>query len=160
MPRAGLHGLIAGAAGTIALDITTYGDMLVRGRAASDIPARLAGDLAERIGLAALAPATSDARTANRRSAAGALLGYATGLGLGAAYALVRSRSGRMPVPLAGVALGLAAMTASDTPIALTGLSDPRTWTPVDWASDLIPHLVYGLVTVQVYEVIAAGSSR
>ena len=65
-----------------------------------------------------------------------------------------------MPVPLAGVALGLAAMTASDTPIALTGLSDPRTWTPVDWASDLIPHLVYGLVTVQVYEVIAAGSSR
>ena len=45
-----------------------------------------------------------------------------------------------------------AAMAASDVSIALTGVSDPRTWTPADWASDVIPHLVYGLVTVETYE--------
>jgi hypothetical protein len=159
MLRAGLFGLVAGAAGTMALDITSYGDMLVRGRAASNVPASVAGILAQQIGLAALAPETSGADADNRRSAAGALLGYATGLGLGVGYALLRGRGGRVRVPVAGVALGIAAMVASDVPTALTGVSDPRTWTPADWASDLIPHLAYGLVTVQTYEAISAGSA-
>ena len=56
------------------------------------------------------------------------------------------------PVTLGGVL----AMVASDLPIALTGASDPRTWTSVDWLSELLPHLVYGLVTVQTYELIAS----
>jgi hypothetical protein len=159
MVRHGLLGLVAGATGTIALDFTTYGDMLVRGRAASGVPANLAGILAERIGLAALAPGKTDERAANRRSAAGALLGYSTGLGLGVVYALLRGRGGRVQPTVAGVAVGIAAMIASDVPIALTGVSDPRTWTPVDWASDLIPHLVYGLVTVDTYEAIATGKT-
>ena len=26
-------------------------------------------------------------------------------------------------------------------------VTDPRTWSAVDWLSDVVPHLVYGLVT-------------
>ena len=39
-------------------------------------------------------------------------------------------------------------MTAADTSYAMTGVSDPTTWTDADWISDLVPHMIYGLVTV------------
>jgi len=39
-------------------------------------------------------------------------------------------------------------------PIALSGVSDPRTWGLSGWASDAIPHLVYELVTVAAYDTI------
>ncbi len=39
-------------------------------------------------------------------------------------------------------------MAASDVPIAALGVSDPRTWSLSDWASDVIPHLIYGVATV------------
>jgi hypothetical protein len=154
MLRQALLGIVAGAAGTMALDITTYGDMLLRGRAASNVPADVAGWTAAQLGIAALSPAREDAATDNRRSAAGALLGYTVGLGIGGVYGLLRSRNDndRVSVPLAGAAVGIVAMIASDLPIAVSGASDPRTWTPVDWASDLIPHLVYGIVTVGTFE--------
>ncbi|MEU2880895.1 hypothetical protein ABZ651_32805, partial [Streptomyces sp. NPDC007070] len=35
-------GLLAGAVGTLALDVVTYGDMLLRGRPSSGIPAQVA----------------------------------------------------------------------------------------------------------------------
>jgi hypothetical protein len=156
MLRNGLHGVIAGAAGAMALDITTYGDMLLRGRGASGVPARVAGAIADELGFDALATARQEEPAANRREAAGALLGYATGIGIGGLYGVLRGSRGSVSTPLAGVALGILAMIASDMPIALTGASDPRTWTPVDWTSDLIPHLIYGLVTVETFEAIAA----
>ena len=154
-----LRGVIAGATGTMALDITTYGDMLLRGRPASAVPAKAAGALADTLGIATLATAETGERAENRRSAMGALLGYATGLGIGGAYGLLRSRGGEVPTPLAGVAVGLAAMLAGDIPGALTGASDPSDWTAADWASTLIPHLVYGLVTAATYERIANRSA-
>lgn len=150
-----LRGVIAGATGTMALDITTYGDMLLRGRPASEVPAKAAGNLADTLGITALSSSAPGERAANRRSAAGALLGYATGLGIGGAYGLLRARGGSVRTPLAGVAVGLVAMLAGDVPGALTGASDPGEWTPADWASTLIPHLVYGLVTAATYETIA-----
>jgi hypothetical protein len=149
-----LRGAIAGAAGTIALDLTTYGDMLVRGRGASSVPARMAGVLADQLGITPLATRTEGDSADNRREAAGALLGYTTGVGIGLIYGLLRGQSHRRTSPLVGAAVGLSAMAASDVPIALTGVSDPATWSTTDWLSDLIPHLVYGLVTVAVYEVI------
>jgi hypothetical protein len=160
MLQRALHGIIAGAAGTTALDVTTYGDMLLRGRSASNVPATVAGSLADALGVSFLGSGATGAKADNRRSAAGALLGYGTGLGIGAAYGLIRGNGGRVPTPLAGTALGILAMVASDLPIALTGASDPRTWTPVDWLSDLIPHLIYGLVTVQAYEFITAQKDQ
>lgn len=154
-----LRGAIAGAAGTIALDLTTYGDMLVRGRGASSVPARMAGVMADQIGIAPLATGTEGDVADNRREAAGAVLGYSTGVGIGLVYGLLRGHTDRKASPLAGAAVGLSAMAASDLPIALTGVSDPATWSSTDWLSDLIPHLVYGLVTVAVYDALR-GTSR
>lgn len=152
-----LRGAIAGAAGTIALDLTTYGDMLLRGRGASSVPANMAGVLADQAGFTPLATDTPGEQAGNRRQAAGALLGYGSGVTIGVLYGLIRGGNAGKASPVAGAAVGLSAMAASDLPIALTGISDPATWSATDWLSDIIPHLVYGLVTVAVYEAIDGG---
>ena len=36
--------------------------------------------------------------------------------------------------------------------MAALGVSDPRTWRPADWLSDLVPHLAYGAVTALAYD--------
>jgi hypothetical protein len=36
--------------------------------------------------------------------------------------------------------------------MAALGVSDPTTWSATDWISDVVPHLVYGLVTAAVIE--------
>ena len=155
MLRRVLLGAVAGATGNLTLEIVTYGDMLLRGRSASGVPAKIAGILADDFGIEALSSAATGTQADNRRSAAGALLGYALGIGLGGAYGLVRPGLGRMSTPLAGAAVGLAAMTAADASYAVTGASNPKTWTVTDWISDPVPHIIYGLVTVATYETIA-----
>jgi hypothetical protein len=155
MLRGALLGAVAGATGNLTLEVVTYGDMLVRGRASSGVPAKMAGILADNFGIGALSSTATGEQGDNRRSAAGALLGYALGVGLGSAYGLVRPALGRVSTPLAGLAVGLAAMTAADVSYAVTGVSDPTTWTAADWISDLVPHVVYGVVTVATYESIA-----
>jgi hypothetical protein len=136
-------GIVGGAVGTAALNITTYGDMVLRGRGESNVPSTMVKNVAEAAGIGALA--SDDEATAHRRSALGALLGYANGIGVGAAYGAIRPALRGVPVLLAAVAAGAAAMALSDVPIAKTGASDPRTWTAADWAADAIPHLAYGL---------------
>jgi len=32
------------------------------------------------------------------------------------------------------------------------GTTDPRSWSPGDWASDLVPHLVYGAGVVLTFD--------
>ncbi len=88
----------------------------------------------------------------NRASGLGALLGYVNGLGVGIAYSLLRSQTETISLPLAGLGVGLAAMTASDVPLVLARVSNPKTWGLSGWVSDLIPHVIYGLVTVLTYE--------
>ncbi|MEU6809933.1 hypothetical protein ABZ920_13225 [Streptomyces sp. NPDC046831] len=140
-------GLLAGAAGTLALDLTTYGDMLVRGRGSSGVPAQVAERLADRTGVGL---GEGDTRS-HRAEAAGALLGYLTGVGVGAAYGLLRRRSGPLPVSVAGPLLGAAAMAGSDVPAAALRVTDPFSWDTTSWVSDVVPHLVYGLTTASVY---------
>jgi hypothetical protein len=41
-------------------------------------------------------------------------------------------------------------MLAADGPMVRLRLTDPRQWSVVDWGSDAIPHLGYGLVTTAV----------
>ena len=110
-----LWGIAAGAVGTIALDVVSYLDMVVRARPASSLPAEVAGALAERAGVELAAEGNQSERAANRRSGIGALFGYGVGLGVGAAYGLLQSV---LPVPrrpwVAATGLGLAAMAASD----------------------------------------------
>ncbi len=158
MLRGATLGAIAGATGNLTLEIVTYGDMLLRGRGSSGVPAKMAGILADQLGIEPLATRTTGEEADNRRTASGALLGYALGVGLGAAYGLVRSSAGgRVSTPLAGLGVGVAAMTVADASYALSAASDPAEWTTADWISDLVPHVVYGLVTVAAYEAISGS---
>ena len=147
-----LWGAAAGAVGTAVLNAVTYGDMLIRGRPASTVPAKAARILADHLGIDALRTENEDQRADNRRSATGALLGYATGVGVGVGYAVVRSRINATSALRAGLLLGLAAMVAGDGPIVVTGASDPTTWSAADWLADLVPHLAYGLAAAATFE--------
>ncbi|HEV8192311.1 MAG TPA: hypothetical protein VGP82_12660 [Ktedonobacterales bacterium] len=64
----------------------------------------------------------------------------------------MRPQFKRVPLPLAAVAVGLAAMATSDVPAVSTGVTNPQTWETSGWLADLIPHLSYGLVTVAPFE--------
>ncbi|MFF4487893.1 hypothetical protein ACFY0F_15605 [Streptomyces sp. NPDC001544] len=140
-------GMLAGAAGTVALNMVTYGDMLLRGRSSSGMPAQVADRLADRVGVG-----LGDGETGeHREEAAGALLGYATGLGVGAAYGLLRRGDGSLPAMAAGPLLGAAAMAGSDVPATALGVTDPTSWSLTSWLSDVAPHLAYGLTTACVY---------
>ncbi len=145
-------GITSGAVGTAALNITTYLDMALRGRPGSQVPAEDVRKVTEIAGLQ-LAQQGRDRETAqNRRQALGSLMGYVTGLGVGALYGLVRTRLGSVPLPAAASGLGLAAMAGSDVPSTLLGVTDPTTWSAKSWASDLVPHLAYGIATALAYE--------
>lgn len=146
-----LCGAVAGAAGTVALNIATYADMTARGRPASETPAELVKRVASSADVAALT--ADDAPAKNRRSGLGALLGYVNGIGLGAAYGTFRPLlPDRMPVAASGLAVGLIAMLLSDVPAAKTGATDPAAWTPADWLADLVPHALYGVALVLAYD--------
>lgn len=150
-----LQGMAAGAVGTAALDIVSYADMALRGRPASQVPAHVAGALAAKVGIrlsAADAGANDDSSADNRRSGIGALLGYATGLGIGAAYGVLRPYVRALPLPVAGVGATLAAMATSDVPATALGVTDPRSWSARDWTLDVGFHLAYGLATAIAFE--------
>lgn len=164
MPNKIIAGLVAGAAGTVALNVTTYLDMAVRGRPASQLPAKVAARLTEEAGI----PLDFDVeeqdgggessddpgRVANRQEAVGALLGYANGLGMGVGYGIVRLVVPRPPTWLAAGLLGGAAMAASDVPAVRLELTDPQEWGAKGWLSDIAPHLAYGLVTAMTFEAV------
>ncbi|MEU5517791.1 hypothetical protein AB0H65_25705 [Streptomyces griseoaurantiacus] len=148
------RGCAAGAAGTTALNAVTYADMALRGRPTSSVPEdvvdRITADTGHPV------PGTGDLRE-NRLTGLGALSGIAVGVAAGATVALVHRAGVRVPLWLGGPVTGALAMAASDVPIARTGVSDPRTWSAKDWLSDIVPHVVYGLVT---YGVVAAADHR
>ncbi len=147
-------GLAAGATGTIALELTSYVDMLVRGRAPSDQPQRLGSALVRHFGL----NVGTGAAGKSRRSGLGSASGYADGLALPMLYAAVAPDRDR-PVLVAALVLAAGAMIGSNAlPIAL-GLTDPRSWTVDDWLTDAGPHLAYGLVAALTYEALV-GSER
>lgn len=147
-------GGVAGAVGTVALDVTTYVDMAIRGRSSSGAPAQMVSILAKAVGLplSSQGVGSEDETAQNRKNGLGALLGYVNGLGVGVAYGLLRSGRDDVPIPLAGIGMGLAAMAASDIPLVALRVSNPKTWGFSGWAADAIPHLVYGIVTAAVYE--------
>jgi hypothetical protein len=145
-------GTIAGAVGTLALDAVSYGDMLLQGRTASALPGQAAARLAESVGVRLGAP-DSDA-AGNRGAALGALLGYGTGVAVGAAFGVWARR--RSPGATAGPALCVVAMVVANGPMVAQRLTDPRTWGPRGWLSDIVPHLAYGWATVSTYRAITA----
>ncbi|RBY97036.1 hypothetical protein DQ237_05410 [Blastococcus sp. TF02-8] len=138
-----LRGAAAGAAGSTALNAVTYLDMAVRGRGSSSTPE----DTVEKLAAAAHVPIPGDDETReNRVQGLGPLIGLVAGIGVGTLGGLARSQ-GYLSAKPVGVALtGLGAMVAANGPMTALGVTDPRTWSGTDWISDLVPHLVYGLV--------------
>jgi xanthosine utilization system XapX-like protein len=155
-----IRGVVAGAAGTTALNAVTYLDMALRARPASATPeatVRRFEELTHR----PLSSEGLDSETAgNRRSGLGALLGIASGIGTGVVYGLLRSRVRRdAPWPLLAIAAGLGAM-GTMIPMAALGVTDPRSWSASSWISDLVPHLAYGAVTAAVFEALTPPPRR
>jgi hypothetical protein len=138
--------------GAVAIEGTSYVDMLLRGRPASELPGHAVRAGAAKAGLN-LGPEGSDAAR-NRSEAIGALLGYGTGVALGCAYGLVvRGHPGGR---LRGLALGAAAMVPGNLPVVASGLTDPRTWGVSGWLADIVPHLAYGFATAAAYRAIVS----
>jgi hypothetical protein len=136
--------LVAGATGTTALNAVTYLDMAVRARPASSTPEQSVQKLADagHVGLGA------GEKAANRKAGLGPLLGYATGIGVAVGYALLVRRLGRRPpLPVSAAALGALAMVGANVPMVAAGVTDPRRWSAADWASDVVPHLAYGVAS-------------
>lgn len=153
--RSVLVGTAAGAVGTTALNIASYADMASRGRPSSATPATLVKNVARSIGIDALA--ADDDTANNRRNGVGALLGYANGLGVGAAYGAVRPiLRGRIPLLVAGLVAGAAAMALSDVPSAKAGATDPARWGPSGWIADAIPHALFGLALALSFDALDA----
>ena len=155
MPNRILAGAIAGATGTLALNVASYADMLIRGRAASSVPAHVAGRIADQIGLSLELDSHDEGDTQkleHRQAALGALMGYANGVAIGVAYAVMRLVLPRPPAWLAGAILGSAAMAGSDYPATRLGVTDPRSWSGKDWAADVVPHMAYGVVTAAAFD--------
>ena len=151
--RGVLAGAVAGAAGTMALDMVSYGDMALRGRQSSDMPAEVVRRLAEKAGNAPLSVPSDEASdaTKNRRSALGALSGYAIGITIGALYGGLSLAAGtKRGFLIRTLVLGALAMAASDVPATLLGAANPKEWSASSWASDIMPHVAYGLATAAV----------
>ena len=142
--KATARGLAAGAAGTTALNGVSQLDALWRGRPPSDAPERLIGVLADRAGVDVPG---GRAERRHRIAALGPLSGLLTGVVLGGATGALRGVGVRLPTAVGGPLLGVAAMLASDGPLAWARISDPRRWSAADWTADVLPHLAYGLTT-------------
>src|SRR5690349_17627737 len=123
-----VRGLIAGAAGTSALNVVTYLDMAIRARAASSTPQQAVEKMA---GLADVDLGEGE-RADNRKEALGSLLGYATGAGAALCYGLAAARC-RPSWPVGVLALTALAMVGSNAPLAMLGTTDPRSWSATDW---------------------------
>jgi hypothetical protein len=138
-----LRGAAAGAAGTTALNAVTYLDMIVRGRPASSTPEQTVEKLAQRTGVAI--PGDEQTRQ-HRVQGLGPMTGLGAGIGIGALVGLVRALGYRSQ-PLVGTGLITVGVLASTNgPMTALGVTDPRTWSAVDWISDVVPHLAYSAV--------------
>ena len=156
MFRNALVGAAAGAVGTVALDTMTYLDMAARGRAPSQMTRTVVQKLAAQTGVEQLAASEPDDATKNRQDAVGALLGYATGVGVGLVYGAIRDAfEDTIPVPVAGLIAGAAAMALTDGTAVALGATDIAQWDTASWFSDLVPHAMYGLATALVYDALA-----
>lgn len=149
-------GLLSGAIGTQALNIVTYLDMVLRGRPESPVPVEGARRFGQMAGIDALVDSGDAAES--RRKGVGALLGYATGISVGAAYGAVYPMLASMPLRTRGLVVAAAAMAAGDVPSILSGLTDPKDWTVQDWLADIVPHLTYGAATVLAFEAWRRGA--
>lgn len=139
-----LKGAAAGAAGTTALNATTYLDMTARGRPTSSTPEDTVEKLAEVTHLKI--PGSGEDRD-NRLAGLGPLSGIATGVGVGALLGLARALRFRPPLAVGAAAATVLALVGANGPMTAVGITDPRTWPLESWLADVVPHVAYGIVT-------------
>ena len=138
-----LRGAAAGAAGSTALNAVTYLDMVVRGRGPSSTPEQTVEALAQK---AHVSIPGDDEKRSNRVQGLGPITGLAAGVGIGVVVGLVRA-AGYRSQPLVGTLLTtLGVLVATNGPMTVLGITDPRTWSATDWASDIVPHVAYAAV--------------
>ena len=142
--RSILRGAAAGAAGTTALNAVTYLDMTWQARPESETPKATVERIADLADVEV--PGSGDDKE-NRTSALGALSGIVTGVGVGALYGLVRGLGFRPPWWAATPLVTGVVLAGSNGPMVGLGVTDVKEWSGADWASDIVPHLAYGVVT-------------
>lgn len=147
LPRGALRGAAAGAAGTTVLNAVTYLDMVLRGRGTSSTPEDTVEKLSNKIHVPV--PGGGDERD-NRVSGLGALTGIVSGVGIGGLLGVIRAAGWRPGILAASTAATLGALLGTNGPMTALGITDPRTWPPSSWVSDVVPHLAYGVVTACV----------
>ncbi|MFC8850821.1 MULTISPECIES: hypothetical protein [unclassified Micromonospora] len=150
-----VDGAVAGAVGSVALNMVSYVDMVLRARPASSTPE----ESARRVAVLTHVDLGPEDRAANRRAGLGPLLGYGLGIAAGAAFALLAGRR-RAPLPVAVLLLGGGVMAASDASMTALGVTDPRRWSRTDWLSDVVPHLAYGMAAAATWNRLRPPSSR
>ena len=155
--RALASGAAAGGAGTTALNTLTYLDMVWRARPASSTPEATVEKLADVSGVRI--PGNEQERT-NRLAGLGPLTGLVVGAGVGAVLGLSREAGYRPGLLGSSLIAAAGALIGSNGPMTVLGITDPRTWSPADWASDIIPHLGYGIVTGAVLHVLDPATSH
>jgi hypothetical protein len=157
--RNAMLGAMAGAAGTTVLDVVSYVDMAIRGRAPSELPVNTLRSIASRFGSElGKPPAELDERLRNRQSALAALLGYADGFASGAIFGIVRPATRNVSVFSAGVGLAVLTMLLSEGLATALGQTDPRKWGVSGWLADLIPRCAYGWTTCTAFDLMAPPS--
>ncbi len=154
MMRTLVAGAIAGATGEIALNVVAYADMVVRARPASTMPSKVVGRVADLAGIDLSQPGERTDIAETRKEASGALLGYVMAIVTAVGYALLRRAGLRLPLPIAGLAIGGAAMAVADSGATALGATDPRTWGIEGWVADIVPHAAFGLVVAATLEFI------
>ncbi len=147
LSRGALRGAAAGAAGTTALNAVTYLDMVLRGRGTSSTPEDTVEKLSDKTHVPV--PGEGDERD-NRVSGLGALTGIVSGVGIGGLLGVVRAAGWRPGILAGSTAATLGALLGTNGPMTALGITDPRTWPPSSWVSDVVPHLAYGVVTACV----------
>ena len=147
LPRGALRGAAAGAAGTTVLNAVTYLDMVLRGRGTSSTPEDTVEKLSDKIHVPV--PGEGDERD-NRVSGLGALTGIVSGVGIGGLLGVIRAAGWRPGILAGSTAATLGALLGTNGPMTALGITDPRTWPPSSWVSDVVPHLAYGVVTACV----------
>jgi len=146
-----LRGVIAGAAGTVALNLCAYLDMAITCRAPSDVPAAAARAIARRLGFEPAPP--DDAEKRARWEGFGEALGLMHGVVQGLAYGIVRAnflpraeqRTGALCLALESFVLGESAATA-------LGATDPRRWGFAGFVRGLALRLAFGAVTAATFD--------